>query len=339
MRNPTYPATLLALTLPFATGQAAAQQPDEDAPAIDWSGLLEIEAAYEDPREGGAASDLAVATAELGATAQLQERTQATVVLLSEDNEEIEVDQAHIQMRDASGAWGLRAGRFYLPWGDYTTYTVSDPLTLRLGETRETAVEGTFRRGGLTARAYAYNGELQPDGEDRIDSGGVSLAQRVHVGGATLTAQAGYTSSLGDADELQAAINEATGSYMVDETVGAWDASLRLEGDRLSLIGEYMAAVEAFPAASLEADEAARPRAGSLEAAWHTQAWGRDATLALSYQGTEEATEAFELPEERLVAAASVLLRPATRLGLEWRSDDYAEADGDAVTAQLALTF
>ncbi|MBK1727030.1 LbtU family siderophore porin [Halorhodospira neutriphila] len=339
MRNATYPAAALALTL--AAGPAAAQSPEEKLREIDWSGLLEIEAGYEDPREGAAASDLAVATAELGATAQLQERTQATVVLLHEDgsDEEIEVDQAHIQMRDASGTWGLRAGRLYLPWGDYTTYTVSDPLTLALGETRETAVEGTFRRGGLTARAYAYNGELQPDGEDRIDSAGASLAYRVPVGGATLTAQAGYTSSLGDADELQAAIQDATDDSIVDETVGAWDASLRLEGDRLSLIGEYMAAVEAFPAASLGVSEAPRPRAGSLEAAWHTQAWQRKATLAVGYQGTEEATEAFGLPEERLVAAASVLLRPATRLSLEWRSDDYAEADGDAVTAQLALTF
>jgi len=35
-----------------------------------------------------------------------------------------------------------------------------------------------------------------------------------------------------------------------------------------------------------------------------------------------------------------VLLRPATRLGLEWRSDDYpAAADGDTVTAQLAIAF
>ncbi len=52
------------------------------------------------------------------------------------------------------------------------------------------------------------------------------------------------------------------------------------------------------------------------------QGWACLTTLALGYQGTEEA-QVLGLPERRL----------------EWRSDDYPAADGDTVTAQLAIAF
>ena len=71
----------------------------------------------------------------------------------------------------------------------------------------------------------------------------------------------------------------------------------------------------------------------------------RDTTIALGYQGTNEALP-LELPEERMLATFSVNVLDNTAVSLEWaRDQDYESTEGgtgesaDTFTLQLAAAF
>ncbi len=69
----------------------------------------------------------------------------------------------------------LTAGQIYVPFGAYETNLVSDPLTLEIGETRETALQGGFVRGGFNGSVYVFNGTNKKDGKNQIGSWGANL--------------------------------------------------------------------------------------------------------------------------------------------------------------------
>jgi hypothetical protein len=66
-----------------------------------------------------------------------------------------------------------------VPFGTFETHLVSDPLTLEIGETNETAVVAGFARGGFGGAVYVFNG----------DSDGIHDA----IGGPVSDFVAGYT--------------------------------------------------------------------------------------------------------------------------------------------------
>ncbi|HEY7745951.1 MAG TPA: LbtU family siderophore porin, partial [Desulfuromonadales bacterium] len=111
------------------------------------SGLIEVEAAAEsvDFADGtsDAASDLTLATAQVGLGVKLTEEVRGNISLLFEEgafgdeDTDLEVDEAAIDINYAP-LFG-RFGRLYVPFGVFHSHFISDPLTLELGETRETA--------------------------------------------------------------------------------------------------------------------------------------------------------------------------------------------------------
>ncbi len=305
------------------------------------SGLVEVEAGYSDPYAGDSGSDVVVATVELGLAAQVNDWVAANVTLLYEEDEtDLEVDVATVGIAPPDGHWFVVAGQDYLPFGTYETHLVSDPLTLEIGETRETNVLAGVSAGGFTGAVYVFNGESDKDDETIDRFGAVAgYGQAGEDGG--FAVDVGYINHIGDADALQDAIGGN-----VDDYVGGISVDGTSTAGPFTLIGEYTAATDSFQAAELAFDGAgAEPRAWNLEAAYGFALAGRDATFAIAWQGTEEAL-ALELPETRLAAALSVAVMDGTTVSLEWaHDDDYAVADGgtgeeaDTLTAQLAVEF
>ena len=112
------------------------------------------------------------------------------------------------------------------------------------------------------------------------------------------------------------------------------------------VIAEYIAALDDFQATELAFDgRGAEPSAFNVEAGYQFMLAGKDATVAIGYQGTDEAF-ALDLPETRVVATLSVEVMKNTSVSLEWAHDeDYDESDGgtgesaNTATAQLAVEF
>ncbi|MBS3822104.1 MAG: LbtU family siderophore porin [Phycisphaerae bacterium] len=336
----------LAIGLALAAPAAFAQNADNDPnyPQVTLSGEVEVEAFHSSPFAGSDESDIALATAFLGLEGVITDQIRAEIsTLFEEDDTPLEVDTASVMLGAEDDLWSLRAGQFYLPFGVFETAMISDPLTLELGETRETAVQAGIGTGGFNAAVFAFNGDLESESE--VNGFGATAGYQATLGATDLTLSAGYLNSLGDSDVLQDTITAATGGADTDE-VGAWTASAVVGVGDVTLVGEYLAATEDFAPGEVGfRGNGAKPAAWNLEAGYGFEMMGRPATAAVGYQGTDEAL-ALEYPESRLLAAFSVEILPYTALSFEYAHDeDYDTNDGgsgetaDTFTAQLAVAF
>lgn len=325
-----------AICLGIASQAAAADQQELRFPTVDLGGAVEVEAFQASPYVGSDESDIVLATAAVGLEALLNEWIRAEISALYEENDTpLEIDTASVMLGTAEGLWSLRAGQFYVPFGVYETAMVSDPLTLELGETRETAISADIGQGGFSAGVYAFNGDLES--ENRINGLGATAGYAGTIGAAGVGLSAGYMNSLGESDGLEETVAAATGGGDSDK-VGAWTAGAAIGIGDVLLIGEYLAATHAFDATEIAYNGAgAQPSAWNVEASYGFDLVGRPASAGISYQGTGEAV-ALGLPESRILAALSVEIFPYTSLGFEYaRDEDYGVADGG--TGKSAGTF
>lgn len=307
---------------------------------LTFSGLLEVEASATRHRyaagESVSASDLAVATVQFGLGAELNDKLRGNVsVLFEEDAGTLDIDEATIDY--TSGNWSLRLGRQYLPFGAYHSHFISDPLTLTLGETRETALLVGYTHGTATLSAFVFNGDVDMVGsEDHLNDWGASLVMTPAEG---IEYGASFLSDLADSDaELLTAYSRRVGGY---------SAYVHLEQNDLSLEAEYLAALRAFAAADLDADSnghGERPQAWNLEAAW-----ALNPALELSVRCEGSSGFAGE-PKQQYGIGASWSPVENTSLSLEYLHGIFAQAlsadeDGntldrrDLIVAQLAVEF
>lgn len=334
----------------FAHAVNTPEVPDRPSPGLpDWlelSGVLEMEAAWDETDEA-ASSDLVVATAALNLGITVNEWIHGDLGVLYEEDETsaLDLDVATITLGDGEAfPLLLTVGKMYLPFGTFETNFVSDPLTLELGETRETAalVGGEFGPFGL--QAAVFNGDAEdedPDVRNHAEDYLLAASFVSELGSeAALGLQVAYLSNLADSDTLQ---DEVAGP-LLDDKVAGWAASAHLQAGPVGLIGEYLAAVDKFAAGDLAfAPAAARPELES----WYVEAYAElteRLVLAIRYEQSRD-LEAL-LPAERYGVACSYNLYSgkavAADLGLEYlhgRYDDAADTRQDTVTLQLAIGF
>ncbi len=317
---------------------------------VEMSGVIELEAGTTDPYTGEHESDLVVATAEIGIAAQINDWVAGEITLLyEEDDTDLEVDVATITIANADKTpFSFVAGQTYIPFGVYETGAISDPLTLELGETRETIAQVGFETNGWSGSIFAFNGDVDSDAEDKLEQFGASLGYTTEFaqdGSATFGVS--YISSLGDSDALQdVLITTEPGSY-----TGGMSAFASASYGSWTVIGEYLTATDEFGMGTLVHNgDGAKPSAWNLEVDYETYLFGVPMSLALAVQGTNQAL-ALELPESRVLLAASAEMYENTTLSLELAHDeDYSSGDtagavsgtgksADTVTLQLAVEF
>lgn len=294
---------------------------------LEVTGLIEVEASREDPDNGGTESNLTLATAELGIAARISSMVSGELVLLFEDDgaEDLDVDVATITLTP-NDAWSLTAGQLYLPFGVYETGMISDPLTLELGEIRETAVAVGFAAGDFSASAYLFDGDASENGNAKIDNFGVNLAYSRETDSYGFSASLDYINDIGDTDGL---IDYAG---LVHERVAGYAFSSIFTTGPFSVIGEYVGANEDFTSGE-------KPSAYNLEAGYAFELFGRQAGLALGYQGTDDAGT-VGLAETVVLTALSIELFEHAALAFEYaNAEDYSGTDTDSLTIQLASEF
>ncbi|MBK1708659.1 LbtU family siderophore porin [Marichromatium gracile] len=316
---------------------------------IEIAGLIEVEANHTSPYVGSDESDIVLATFELGISAQVNDWVEANASLLyEEDDTDLEVDNAYITIANLEHSpLFLTAGQFYVPFGAYETNLVSDPLTLEIGEARETALQVGFVHGDFNGSVYAFNGDRKIDGENEIGSWGANLGFAQSFDDRAWSLGLGYISDLGDSDTLQDTIaDNRAGLVDASERTGGWTANASATFGPFNLIGEYLAATEEFEVDSLSFEgEGAKPSAWNIEAGYTFEVMGKEVVAAAAYQGTTEAV-ALELPEERWLVGVSVGVLDNTAVSLEWSHDtDYDRAEGgtgesgNTILAKLAVEF
>jgi len=302
-------------------------------------GLLEVEASYAKPDGGESESDLSLATAELSLEASLNDYVGGHLILLYEEEDgeqdDLDVDEAVISLNYPGALFdqapSLHLGRMYVPFGMFNSYMVSDPLTLELGETQNTAVLFALEGDVWTFKSGVFNGATDPVGDrNSIDSWVASLEFSL---GENLGFGASYISDLAESgNEL---VQDAA---LFTDSVAGVSAFLSARCGRFGLEAEYLGALEDFDAA-LVADGAdltgRQPEAWNLELAWMPT---EQLQLAARYEQAGD----FQSDVKRYGAAVSYGLYDHAIVALEYLvadADVAADNPVNLVTAQLALEF
>lgn len=314
---------------------------------ISIAGLIEVEAGYEDidfddpAVEDEDSSDLTLATVELGIDVDFIKHVSGHVLLLWEedDTEPLDVDEAYIRLdgEDVLPLY-LQAGKMYVPFGKFDTHFISDPNTLELGETRESAAVIGYANEMVELSFGVFNGDIDEAGkDDHIDSfvaGAVFTLPEEAVPGLALAAGASWISNIADSDVLT---DEIAVDGIADKVDGINAFLTATLNERWTLIAEYLGALDEFEAGELAFDEgeALEPKTWNFEIGCAVT----DAlTLAAKYEGGDDLGGL--LPDSQYGAVASYALFENTTLALEYLHGEFENDDErDLVTAQLAFEF
>ncbi len=296
---------------------------------IEVSGLIEIEAAGTDTDGGASESDTTVATVELGIAANINDDLSAEIVLLYEEDEtDLEVDIAQVTYALPGSDWSFVAGQKFLPFGAFETALVSDPLTLELAETRETALMLAYEKDALSGSFYIFNGDKNDSSDNAINNFGANIAYTTD----TFSLGLGYISDIGDSDTIQDAITASTDN----DQISGVSLNATIVSGPATFIFENIQAVNSFDAAVL-AD--AEPEARNLEFDYALTLAGKPAVLAFSVQKTKEAAS-LSLPEDRRLIGLGIDVNDNLSFGFEIsQEEDFAGVDTDSYVAQMAASF
>lgn len=308
------------------------------------SGAIEAEGSYRSDYADVKEGDVDLTTLELGIDVALNDFISGFALMKWEEDggEGVFLDEGGITIGNVEeSGFAVTAGKLYVPFGVYETGLISDPLTLELGETREGAVSVTFAADGFYSAAYAFNSAVNDDAEDdMIDAFGVMAGYAFETDGMSVDLSVGWISNLTSSGGFSGYLEDAGINILDDYTAGATVCAVMNVAD-FTLVGEFLTALDNDYLAA----ENAEPAAWNLELGYGFDMSGHAASVAVSYQGSDEAAF-LGLPETRLAAAFGFEIAEGLGIAFEVAHDeDYDSVDGgtgesaDAVACQLVLEF
>ncbi|MDR3090431.1 MAG: LbtU family siderophore porin [Desulfobulbaceae bacterium] len=329
------------------------------------SGVLEADMVIGEDFDGRTSTDFSLSTAELLLEAEATEWARGAfgIEWLNDENK-ISVRETYVILGDTESIpVGIKAGRYYLPFGVWGGHTISDPLTKQAFRTRGNAVTVTARQAGFYVDAFGYNGDTDDGGDSVLEHYGFKVGYDLEQEESlTLRLAAGYMSSVFDSEnladytagqEVAAYLTpgfsfDAERSFLQADYVGGVALTAEAELAGFGLYAEYVTATEDY-----HMDYLMNGFPGEYESkpsAWHVElSYGFDVNkyptvVALSSSGTED-LGGF-LPETYMVLFGSVELAKGFFLKGEYvHAIDYDVEDGgsgdesDTVTLRLAYEF
>ncbi len=308
---------------------------------IDFSALIEVEGSTAENFEGVNESNFELATVELGFVGKVTDWASAHLTLLYEEGEDdkVLIDDAHIIIGNTEKfPLYLNAGRQYVPFGNFTSNMISDPLTLEIAEIQETALQIGFEASGAYGSVFAFNGDTnQGGGDSEVEQFGANIGYAFKQAEYAIDVGMSYINSLGDSDGLSEILKED--ALLEADYVGGFGAYAIAAIGPVSLVGEYITALDNFGGFDDN-----QPMAFNIEAGYTFEIRGVESTAAVAYQGTDDMIG--HLPESRILASFGIGIFKGTTLAFEYAHDeDYDTAVGgtdesaDTFTAQLVYEF
>ena len=323
---------------------------DEGIGKVRFSGLVEVDMGTARTKDAAGhkanSSDVTLATAQLNADATINQYLNGHLVVLYEEDplasgdNGLGLDEAVIGLKggETFSAYA-NAGRMYVPFGHFSSHFITDPLTLALGETNDTAVVAGFANETIDVNAGVFKGKVKETGQsDQINSVVASATLSLPAAsdeGLALRGGLSYLSNLAATDGLEA---ETVTSGEVADSVGGVSAFVSLAyGEKFFIDAEYLGALDHFAAGDFSFSDAdnRRPQAWNLEAAARI---ANGTELALRYGGSEQAGNF--LAEDEYGAALLYELFPETSVIIEYLFQEFQdESNNSQATMELAVEF
>lgn len=286
---------LASLTLPVIAD-------NETSAGTQISGVIEIEAGF-----GDGNSDLSLGTVEIGLDHSFNKKANGHLLFAYED-ESMTVSEATISLHPRENI-AITAGRMTVPFGQFDTNMVSDPLTLELGETAEDALQIGLSSGKFSSSLYVFKDN--EDGSDKIDDYGINLGFE--------------TDALGAGISLISDVNDKS-----DAGQSAKGVAVHVKGalGRATVIAEHLSINKTA--------DGKKPNASHLELGIDL---GSDKTLAFAMQQTKNAA-ALDLPKKSFGVAYSMPVYEKVGFAIEaMKTKAYDGSKDTAVTLKLGYEF
>ena len=307
-------------------------------------GVIEVEIVHDSPYVDKSTSSADTATVDVAFAAELGDAANAELALTMDDDGKMEVDVAAVTIGMDEAPVSFTAGQILLPFADFGTELISDPMALELGEAHQTVLQIGFEAGSLAGSIYAFNGDADYKGSDRIGDFGVQADYGIELGGMGFNAGVGWLSDLREshiAEEYQLEDEDWPGDR---KKVAGLAVSAGLGFGPLTFSGHYITARDKIEELDY-AGEPAQPSAYGVEAAYAFEMGDREVAVAAGWQRTREAV-GLGMPETKVLFGFSTELVENVGIALEYASSsDYGATnggtgkDGRTVTLQLAAEF
>jgi len=316
---------------------------------VELHGIIEVEGSYAKGFDESEESDIKLATAQLDVNAKLNDFVSGKITFLWEEDETepVDIDEAYILIGNTEKfPLYIRAGKQYLPLGEFDTNMISDPLTLELAEINESALSLGFEKNGFFLEGSIFNGDVDKednvnDDLNHLDEFSIYGGYSGEFNGVSFTAWGGYLNNIADSDTISDTVPNT-----IDDYIDALCANLAIDFQDITIYASYAGAVESFKKGELDfKNHGAKPRAWNIEAGYTMNLFNYDTTFAVGYQGTDEAVD-LEMPKSRYIGSITVSLLENLSLAIEYAYDkDYDLSEGGTdehahtVTTQLHLEF
>lgn len=306
---------------------------------VSLSGSIEGDYRLTKVKSGEDASEFILDTVELIMDIKVVDWATGKIVIdYDGDDEDFYLDEANITLgKTEEYPFYLTAGKLYVPFGDFSTNMIQDPLTQTLGEINPKGIIIGYEANGFTGTVFSYNGmdegdNTTDDENDSVNGFGASLAYSYEEDEKGFNAGIAWVSNIGDSATITDWLesdddgNKAEIHSILDEVPGV---SINLGGkyQAFSAIAEYVAALDSFDATELEFDgSGAKPKALNTEVAYTTSIANKETVFAIGYQKSWEAY-ALDLPEHRYITTASMNIFDGTTVMLEYYIDEFYDED------------
>ena len=327
---------------------AAHDQRVPDRPIIDLSGSVEAQGISKRDFTGGSKSDVDLSRAELDVIGDINPWVTGVMIISYDNapassgargtNSKLYINRGFITIGNfnKSPVYGT-VGQIYVPFGQYTNFMVTTPLTQSMARTKARAAEiGYSHELGIYGSLYAYKGDTyMNDRNNVINSWGANLGYTKMLQDAKMDIGAGFMHNIADSEGMMD--NGAAGtSYFkgfkdgkkLRHNVPAVDVHGSLKYTNYSLVAEYIDSIRVFDTADMTYDgRGARPQALDLEFNYDFKVMEKPMSVACGYGRTWQAL-ALNLPKHSAFAKVGAAWWKSTIEAIEYRHDwNYGRSD------------
>ncbi|OGT06880.1 MAG: hypothetical protein A2103_05325 [Gammaproteobacteria bacterium GWF2_41_13] len=336
--------------------QTTDEQGGSPVPRLVLSGDVEGKAFYTRPYHGPRTTDLNLTGAELDAFAEISQWVNGFATFEYDNsynaagtrrvsNSNVRLGKGFLTLGNLtkSPVFGS-LGQMNVPFGRYSSFMISDPLTQTLAKTKARALSLSYIAWNPAANiitpyahVFGFKGDAKYGNSNMVNQYGGDLG--FWLGNDTWNVDSGvsYMADMADATGMQETgrtdvafqgFDQAGSNEKMIRGVPAFDWHNTFTYDQYNVVMEYVTAMRAFsPLNATYNGRGAKPSAVDLEGAYNFKLFTLPTYFAVGVQGSKDAL-VFNVPRVRYIAALSSTVLTNTILTLEYRHDvNYGSHD------------
>ena len=335
-------------------------------PIVQVSGALEAQYINQKPYVGNKTSDIDLTRGEFDVAANINTWTTGFLAFSYDNappavgpratNSHVYIYKGFINIGNLSKTpfYGT-VGQYYVPFGNYMSYMISDSLPKMLARTKARALQLGFDQAWgvneLNVSAFTFKGDSKTNlNESKLNQLGMNINYGISEAKWNATLGGSLISNIADSVGMQGngagsgfgGFSHTSGSVQPENVlvrrVPAYDLYGVLGVGPYSLMAEYVQAFHDFSSENMTYNgRAADPAALNIEAVYSFPAFDLPSSFAVGYGMTKDAL-ALLLPEQRYIAAFNTTIWKNTLESLELRHEINYSSNATATGQGVAVS-